>query len=194
MKFFVPDRPEGKSDEEVLAALAAVCQCPVPALGDRVYSITYRHDGEDWTSTVGKRSEGVRTRTVGRGSAAREVSTRLSDPSTVLAIFPGGPYIVITDGARGSSWSNPFYMGAGQITHVEKFSDPTIDLSGDKTMYVVMVKYEFADRGDPEYSTPLFAGSKAACHEWAAKEGLVPGYNGPRHVTATSVVVVQEAE
>jgi hypothetical protein len=123
MKFFVPEKPEGKSDEEVFAALAQVCGCPVPALADRVYSISYRHDGENWTSTVGKRSEGVRTKTVGRGSARREVSTRLSDPAVVLAIFPGNPYMVITNGARGSDWANPFLMGPTAITSIEKFSE-----------------------------------------------------------------------
>jgi hypothetical protein len=124
-KFFVPAAtPE--TQEAVYAEFARRAGRPVPKLEDRVYSITYTHNGETWTSTVGETSRGTRVRTVGRGSARREYPTGLSDPAVILAIFPGDPYVGITNhgiaGNVGSTWANPFYMGALSIQSVVLFA------------------------------------------------------------------------
>lgn len=50
----------------------------------------------------------------GRRGEADDVTTRLSDGATVLAIFPGNPYLVVTDAwpmtDRFSGWENPFLV------------------------------------------------------------------------------------
>lgn len=112
--FFVPDT-DPEHVEERYAGLAKWAQRPVPPLGERVYSITYMHDGEEWTATVGEQLAGVRRKEgTSRGRRIERV-TQLADPATVLAILPGTPYIVVTDhrttrGVR-SAWENPFMAG-----------------------------------------------------------------------------------
>jgi hypothetical protein len=55
----------------------------------------------------------------------QEVTDHLSDPATVLAIFPGHPghpglpALVVTDAARGSEWANPFMAGNPTITYFD---------------------------------------------------------------------------
>jgi hypothetical protein len=125
-QFFVPAATV-ETRESVYEILAAFAKQPVPALQQRVYSITYNHYGEVWTSTVGEPSVGVRRRTVGAGSSKRESVTRLSDTAVTLAIFPGNPYVVVTNeglGGKsvGSAWVNPFHMGESSISSVLRFS------------------------------------------------------------------------
>ena len=113
-RFFVPAAtPE--NEESVYANFAEACRAAVPPRERRIYSITYVHDGEEWTATVGKELRGVRRRTVRRRGQSTEQETRVSDPALVLAIFAGYPYMVVTNagidpGVR-SAWVNPFMAG-----------------------------------------------------------------------------------
>jgi hypothetical protein len=117
--FFVPEVPPERTEAEWYALLAGVAQVPIPPPAQRVYSITYTHNGETWTSTVGERSRGTRTREVGRGRARRSHTTALNDPAIVLAIFPGNPHVIVTDKDLVrqvySDWANPFLMGEDSI-------------------------------------------------------------------------------
>jgi hypothetical protein len=101
--------------EHVYAALAELCGVPVPPPGERIQQITFRHDGEDWQATVGRTLRGSRTDRRMRRGRWVDVSTRLSDPATVRAIFAGTPYKVVTDGRPLgeviSAWVNPFLAG-----------------------------------------------------------------------------------
>ena len=122
-RFFVPAATQD-NEEAVYAELARSCRCAVPPLGRRIYSITYRHDGDEWTATVGDRLHGVRRRS--RRSRGRSIEriARLDDPATVLAIFEGVPLMVVTNhrlfpGSR-SAWESPFMVG--QSTSVRYFS------------------------------------------------------------------------
>jgi hypothetical protein len=112
--FFVPDVPP-ENQEAVYAELAKLSRSAVPSVERRIYSITYRHDGEDWTATVGENLKGVRYRTVRVKGQKVERMERLSDPAIVLAIFTGHPYFVVTNhrlaGNVGSRWENPFMAG-----------------------------------------------------------------------------------
>jgi len=125
-KFFVPDIPDGVEQSVWFRDLAAIAQQAVPPENERVYSITYTHNGEEWTSTVGETSRGMLRRTKGRGATKREVVDRLSDAATVLAIFPGNPYYVVTDKnivrQVRSDWANPFMMGRESISNIVLFS------------------------------------------------------------------------
>jgi hypothetical protein len=107
--FFVPGVPP-ETEEEVYAHFASVCKRPVPAVEHRVYSITYGHDGIEWTVTVGETLTGRGRRTVRRGGKKVEQSTSHSDPATVRAIFAGVPYLVVTDGVH-TRFANPFMAG-----------------------------------------------------------------------------------
>lgn len=122
MHFFVP-KADPDEAESVYGQLAACCGRPVPAHGRRISSITFTHNGEQWTAEVGKRLSGSRTRQRRRKGGVVEVTTPLSDAATVLAIFGGAPYLVVTDarplGGQISAWVNPFM--AGQPTNVTYF-------------------------------------------------------------------------
>ena len=118
-EFFVPMcKPE--EQEAAYAELARAAGQGIPAIGDRVYSITYSHNGEIWTATVGEqmRGYGYKSRRI-RGQRIQQ-ETPLSNRSTVLAIFPGVPYFVWHDGAS-NTWANPFM--AGQPSSVVRFTD-----------------------------------------------------------------------
>jgi hypothetical protein len=100
------------------------CHRPVPKLTERIYSITYVHDGEDWTATVGETLRGVRHRSTRSRGKKIERTLQLTDPAIVLAVFPGTPFMVVTNhrlaGNVGSAWGNPFM--AGQPKSIMYFS------------------------------------------------------------------------
>jgi len=122
-KFFVPAATD-EDVEQVYASFAKDSRRPVPPPGERIYSITYVHDGEEWTATVGERLSGKRHTTSRSKGQSIERTQSVSDPAVVLAIFPGSPFVVVTNhrivGNVGSKWENPFF--AGQPTSVTKFS------------------------------------------------------------------------
>ena len=104
--FFVPETaPE--EEESRYSDLAWLASRPVPSLEQRVFSITYVHDGEEWTATVGQRLR--------------------SDLATVMAIFPGtypgDSYVVVTQlGQNGpSAWGYPCFL-AGRPKFTTYFS------------------------------------------------------------------------
>ena len=121
-QFFVPSA-EPDQQERVYGELAALAKRPVPDTGKRVYSITYRHNGEEWTATIGEPLQGVRPEKRNRKGARTEPERALSDPAIVLAIFPGVPHVVVTNhkiaGNVRSSWENPFL--AGEVTKITHF-------------------------------------------------------------------------
>ena len=127
-KFFVPPDHANftrEQQEASYAEFAAWCGRTVPKQGERIYSITYMHDGTEWTATVGETLQGVRHKIVTSRGVKRPQLSYSSDPATVLAIFPGVPYLVVT--SRGlwanvtSGWENPFM--AGQPKSVSYFAD-----------------------------------------------------------------------
>jgi hypothetical protein len=119
-EFFVPDVNAGET-EDVFAKLAERCHRPVLPISQRVRRITFVHDGEEWIAAVGEALRGQKIRVTRSKHGRRERRLTLSDPATVLAIFPGDPYLVVTDGGSGSRsyWANPFM--AGIPTSVELF-------------------------------------------------------------------------
>lgn len=95
MKFFVPGAAPGR-EEERYQELADWCRRAAPA-ERRVCGIDWVHNGARWTATVGERLTGAKTRKTRSRGKALERTTPLSDPATVLAIFPGKAYLVVTD-------------------------------------------------------------------------------------------------
>ena len=116
--FFVPpEHPDftQEKQEVAYAEFAAMCHKAVPEPAKRIYSITYTHDGKDWTATVGETLRGIHYKTVRSRGQKSERSIHVSDPATVLAIFPGDPFFVVTSyrfwGNVRSAWENPFMAG-----------------------------------------------------------------------------------
>lgn len=108
-QFFLP-HCEPDEQEEIYERLATDCHRTVPS--QRIFSISYRHDADHWTATVGAQLQGSRTEWKGSRRKGTERTITLHDPATVLAIFPGVPYMVYTDGGRGRTrWENPFLAG-----------------------------------------------------------------------------------
>ena len=134
MQFFVPGASADEA-ENVYAALAELCGIPAPRPGERIQSITFPHDSEEWTATVGQRLEGTRTDRRKRGGRTVDVTTRLRSPVTVQAIFPGIPYQVVTDGpplgSARSAWANPFFAAQEEsirrITYFEPPQEPAAE-------------------------------------------------------------------
>lgn len=119
-KFFVPAGADPDKYEEVFEALAGLHGFkPTPA-DRRIYSISFVHDGEEWTATVGERLRGVRLPNRRSRSKKPYYPQPLSDQAVVMAIFPGDPHKVLTDGARGSKWANPFMARAQSVKYFAK--------------------------------------------------------------------------
>lgn len=125
MKFFVP-LVEPDATEAAYADLARLAGRSALPPERRVAAIRFRHDSDDWVAEVGRNLTGVRVQTKRRKTGKVSVSTPLSDAAVVLAIFPGIPFIVVTDARpltdKGSYWVNPFM--AGQPTSVRYFDPP----------------------------------------------------------------------
>ncbi len=124
-RFFVPEATPD-TQESVYASFAAWCRCPVPSRDRRIYSITYISKGTTWTATVGETLRGMRyVTTRSRGQKSEQVQY-VADPATVLAIFEGVPFMVVTNQGMprdvGSAWANPFL--AGQPKFIAYFAEP----------------------------------------------------------------------
>lgn len=119
--FFVP-LAQPAEYEELFMELARFAGHPVPELAQRIYSITFIHDGEEWTATVGERLRGHTIANPRARAKNRRVSRPASDSATVEAIFAGNSYIVVTDSRLApriqSRWGNPFMAGRpGSVTY-----------------------------------------------------------------------------
>lgn len=113
-KFFVPGATSG-DQEELYATYARWCSRPVPAAMERVYSITFVHDGDEWTATVGQPLSGMERSKKRRRDNPAGRTLFLSDAAHVLAIFPGHPYLVVTNYRNRSACAfdlgEPFMAG-----------------------------------------------------------------------------------
>jgi len=113
--FFVPGAtPEDQ--EAVFAELARFAGRAAAEHSERVYSITFDHKEEEWTATVGETLSGIRRKRVSSKGTTVERELPLRDAALVLAIFPGTPYLVVTDsrpiGRVRSALQNPLRAAA----------------------------------------------------------------------------------
>ena len=112
--FFVP-AATAETQEFVYADFAKWCGVSVPPLGKRVASIVFKHNGDVWHATVGETMRGTKYSTHKVKGQRVERSQSLSDPALVLAIFPGSPFMVVTNHRIAedvrSRWENPFLAG-----------------------------------------------------------------------------------
>ncbi len=107
--FFIP-RVATEKQEECYLELARAIGRAVPQSGSRIYSISFKHNGEHWTATVGEQLKGSATKTSRVRGQKTDRTVSLGDGSTVMAIFPSVPFHVWHDGAS-RTWANPFLTG-----------------------------------------------------------------------------------
>jgi hypothetical protein len=102
MKFFVPAASNDELEERY-AELARFAKVSAPSPASRVFSLQWEHDGEVWEATVGEQLVRLEPR------------PKLQDNATVLAIFPGNPYMIVTTAVPltrvSSHWNNPISIG-----------------------------------------------------------------------------------
>jgi len=121
--FFLPRASDDEQAERLYDALAEFAACePAPA-GQRVQSISFTHDGASWVAAVGEELTGRRTTQQLRRGELIERIEELSSPSRVLAIYPGTPFVVVTDAqpitGAPSEWANPFTAQPERVTYFD---------------------------------------------------------------------------
>jgi hypothetical protein len=122
MEFFVPEIV-AEDAEEAYANYAKLTGSSPQPHGKRIRSISWRPRMDElWTAEVGSKLSGKKNAVKGRGATRREYTESLHDGATVLAIFPGVPYRVLTDKkinpAVRSAWENPFLASADPVSVV----------------------------------------------------------------------------
>ena len=110
--FFLPRASDDEQAERLYDALAEFAGCePAPA-GRRVHSIAFAQDGARWVAEVGEELSGRRTTQQLRRGELVERTEHLSSATRVLAVYPGTPFVVVTDAqpitGAPSEWANPF--------------------------------------------------------------------------------------
>jgi hypothetical protein len=123
-RFFVPSTASDELEANY-AALARMAGCiSVPSYAERIHSIIFTLNGSAWEAQVGERLRGRQTRLLRYRGQWVDDEYDVTDTAIVLAIFPGSPYVVVTDGgsAQGgqSRWANLIY--AGRPVNVVLFS------------------------------------------------------------------------
>lgn len=108
-EFFVP-LVEPDNQEAAYQDMAKFAGAAPRAAGNRIYSMTWRHDGVVWTATVGETLTGVETVTIGRGRDRKYREVPRSTNDTVMAIFPGAPGLIVHDD-KSKRWANPILTG-----------------------------------------------------------------------------------
>lgn len=92
-EFFLPATSH-VDEEAAFAYMANGLGRPVPAIGERIYSISFESDGTLWIATVGERLSGRKPKLL-RGKHVGWEDWSFDDPALVLAIFPPVPYFVV---------------------------------------------------------------------------------------------------
>jgi hypothetical protein len=121
--FFLPRASDDEQAERLYDALAEFAGCePAPA-GRRVHSIAFPHDGAEWVAEVGEELHGRRTTQQLRRGELIERTEHLSSSSRVLAVYPGTPFVVVTDAqpitGASSEWANPFTAQPDRVTYFD---------------------------------------------------------------------------
>jgi hypothetical protein len=121
--FFLPRASDDEQAERLYDALAEFAGCePAPA-GRRVHSIAFTQDGAQWVAEVGEELSGRRTTHQLRRGELVERTEHLSSSSRVLAVYPGAPFVIVTDAqpitGASSEWANPFLAQPDRVTYFD---------------------------------------------------------------------------
>lgn len=111
-KFWVPGFDTADAEQAYLDL--ALWSGGTPS-SERIESIEFSHDGQEWRACVGEELWGSETRSRRHKGKIVETTRRLQDAARVVAILPGQPYKIVTSarpiGDDPSAWANPFYVG-----------------------------------------------------------------------------------
>ncbi|MCZ2824643.1 MULTISPECIES: hypothetical protein [unclassified Modestobacter] len=117
--FFLPRASDDEQAERLYDALAEFAGCEPAPPGQRVRWIAFTQDGTEWVAAVGEELRGRRTTQQLRRGELIERTEELSSPTRVLAVYPGTPFIVVTDAqpitGTPSEWANPFTAVPEQV-------------------------------------------------------------------------------
>ena len=118
--FFLPRAGDDEQAERLYGALAEFAGCEPAPPGRRVQANELAFEGAAWVAQVGAELAGRRTtRRLRRGELLEHTET-LGSATRVLAIYPGMPFVVVTDAqpitAAPSEWANPFTALPEQVT------------------------------------------------------------------------------
>ncbi len=121
--FFLPRATDDEQAERLYEALAEFAGCtPAPA-DRRVRAISFDSDGARWTAEVGHELRGTRTTRQLRRGELLERTEDLSSSTLVLAIYPGTPFVVVTDASpitgAPSEWANPFSVEPDEVSRFD---------------------------------------------------------------------------
>jgi hypothetical protein len=118
--FFLPRATDDEQAERLYEALADFAGCEPAPRGQRVRSIAFTLDGATWVAEVGEELCGRRTTQQLRRGELIERTEELGDPARVLAVYPGTPFLVVTDASpitgTPSEWANPFTTQPDEVT------------------------------------------------------------------------------
>ena len=118
--FFLPRASDDEQAERLYDALAEFAGCEPAPPGQRVRSITFTQDGAQWVAEVGEELGGQRTTQQLRRGELIERTETLNSTARVLAIYPGTPFVVVTDAqpitGTPSEWANPFTARPDRVT------------------------------------------------------------------------------
>lgn len=123
MKFFVPGETEADA-EVVYEMLARRCGLDeIPPLGQRVYTISFVHDGVEYVARVGERRDATKWRRTraGRPDTSRPPQ-RYGSGEIVVAIYEGNPSYVWQE-FKASVWANPQLVGPRSVSQIEYFDE-----------------------------------------------------------------------
>jgi hypothetical protein len=118
--FFLPRASDDQQAERLYEALAEFAGCEPAPPGRRVQAIVFPQDGARWVAEVGEELRGQRTTQQLRRGELLERTETLTSSTRVLAVYPGTPFVVVTDAqpitGTPSEWANPFSADPDRVT------------------------------------------------------------------------------
>ena len=121
--FFLPRASDDEQAERRYDALAEFAGCePTPA-DRRVRSIAFTTRAPNGVAEVGEELSGSRTTQQLRRGEFVERTDRLSSSTRVLAVYPGTPFVVVTDAqpitGASSEWTHPFSVQPDRVSYFD---------------------------------------------------------------------------
>ena len=118
--FFLPRASDDEQAERLYDALAEFAGCEPAPPGRRVQAIDFTQNGARWVAEVGEELRGQRTTQQLRRGELVERTETLTSSTRVLAVYPGTPFVVVTDAqpitGTPSEWANPFHADPDRVT------------------------------------------------------------------------------
>ena len=121
MKFFVPGAKDAADAERILIGSARFAKRPVPLPHERIFRLTFKHNGKVYEAEVGKAIDPYFMQEGWIMQQSRGTTAQPPDP-TVMVIIGGNPVLVcLWD--RGVKRGEPIYVGHPSVKKAEYFDD-----------------------------------------------------------------------